>query len=333
MTRDMTLESRDEQLIWLLHVSRTMFACRDADRLLTLAIDAFVELTGAERGFVLLEDRASGKLIQTLGRAAGGAAINATESRITSLANQVFREKRPLFVTDAGTDDGASRRSMTEMRLKMLACAPLTGESSPLGVLYADGKNFDRDALKQRHAEILADHAGVALENARLFERASNDLLTGLPNNSYFLTHLGKALRDAREGNQGGLLLLDLDSFKRVNLAAGAEAGDRALIDIAHTLREVLRSDGLVARYGSDKFAVLLSPDEHTRIALRLRDVAERARAAVGTKSYHGVALSGCIGGIAFPHAGASAPQDLIAIADNVLAKARARGAGQVEIE
>lgn len=332
----MTQETPAEQLIWLLHVSRTMFASRDADRLLTLALDAFIELTGAERGFVLLQDRDTGKLVQTLGRTAGGTALEINESRFGNLAMEVFRDKRAVFATESATgtgiEDGAPRRSMAEMRLKMLACAPLSGESGTLGVLYADGRSHDERGLQRRAAEILADHAGAALDNARMFERASNDLLTGLPNNSYFLMQLGKVMRQAAATSQAGLLLLDLDAFKRVNQAAGAETGDRALIDVAHTLREVLRTDGLVSRYGSDKFAILLAPDDTTAIALRLRDVAERARAAVGTKTYHAVQLSACIGGIAFPVAGSDTAQELIATADDVLAKARARGPGQVEI-
>ena len=138
-------------------------------------------------------------------------------------------------------------------------------------------------------------------------------------------------MREATPQRCGGVLLLDLDDFKRVNQAAGAEMGDRALIDIAHTLREVLRTDGLVARYGSDKFAILL-PVEGASIAVRMHDVAERARAAIGTKNYHGVSLSACIGGAPFGANSKQSEQELVAVADNVLGKARKRGPGQVEI-
>ena len=138
--------------------------------------------------------------------------------------------------------------------------------------------------------------------------------------------------REATPKAAAGVLLLDVDAFKRVNIAAGAEAGDRALIDIALTLQEVTRADGLVARYGSDKFAVLLPPEEGTGIHLRLRDVAERTRAAVATKSFHGVQMSASIGGIAFPGPAVQSAPDLVALADDLLAKARARGPGEVEI-
>jgi diguanylate cyclase (GGDEF)-like protein len=165
-----------------------------------------------------------------------------------------------------------------------------------------------------------------------MFERATNDPLTGLPNNSYFLLQLAKVMRESTPEAKAGVLLLDLDAFKRVNLAAGAEMGDRALVDIANTLQDVLRADGLVARYGSDKFGILLPPDDGTNIAVRLRDVAERARAAIATKAYHGVQLSASIGGICFPGIPVESAPDLVAAADDALAKARAKGPGHVEI-
>jgi diguanylate cyclase (GGDEF)-like protein len=332
----MPQESFDERLIWLLQVSRTMLATRDLDRLLALITDAFIEASEADRGFLLLKDRDSGKLVQRVGRTADGKDITESETRISSVANRVFKEKKPVFATDtAAQDDLASRRSVDELRLKMMVCVPLAMENDNQGVIYADGKtSLDKvfTNTNRRALEMLADHAAAAIENARMFERATNDPLTGLPNNSYFIVQLAKAMRECSAELMAGILLLDVDAFKRVNIAAGAEAGDRALVDIANTLQDVARADGLVARYGSDKFAILLPPEQGTPIAVRLRDVAERARAAVATKSYHGVQVSLSIGGVTYPGKPVESAPDLIALADDQLAKARARGPGEVEI-
>jgi diguanylate cyclase (GGDEF)-like protein len=332
----MTQELFDERLVWLLKVSRSMLATRDLDRLLTLITDAFIELTEGDRGFLLLKDRETGKLVQRVARTSAKADLDEHESRISSIANRVFKDNKPVFATDTGAqDDLAARRSIHELRLKMMVCVPLASETEVLGVIYADGKtSLDKvfTNTNRRTFEMLAEHAAAAIENARMFERATNDPLTGLPNSSYFLLQLAKVMREATKVAAAGVLLLDVDAFKRVNLAAGAEMGDRALVDIATTLQEVLRADGLVARYGSDKFAVLLPPDENTAIALRLFDVAERARAAIGTKTYHGIQLSASIGAIAFPNEKYGTPPDLVAAADDALAKARARGSGEIEV-
>ncbi len=332
----MSQDSFDERLIWLLKVSRSMLATRDLDRLLTLITDAFIELTEADRGFLLLKDKGSGKLVQRVARTAGGHELTEPEPRLSTVAQRVFKENKPVFATDTSAqDDLAARRSVHELRLKMMVCVPLATEQEVLGVIYADGRtSLDRvfTQTNRRTFEMLAEHAAAAIENARMFERATNDPLTGLPNNSYFLLQLAKVMREARPEAKAGILLLDLDAFKRVNLAAGAEVGDRALVDIASTLQDVLRADGLVARYGSDKFAILLPPDENTPAGLRLRDVAERARAAVATKTYHGVHLTASIGGVAYPGVVAESAPDLVAVVDDALAKARARGPGHVEI-
>lgn len=331
----MSNESFDERLVWLLQVSRTMLATRDLDQLLTLITDAFIELTEADRGFLLLRDRGSADLKARVGRTATGDDITQSDSKISTIARKVASDKKPVFATDTGAQtDLAARRSIHELKLKMMVCVPLISDNDVLGVIYADGRS-KIDAVftntNQRTFEMLADHAAAAIENARMFERASNDPLTGLPNNSHFLLQVAKVMREASKDECAGILLLDLDSFKRINTIAGAEMGDHALVDIATSLADVLRADGLVARWGSDKFAILLPP-EHSRIAVRLRDVAERARACVGTKTYHGIKMSASIGGVAFPGPDVESAPDLVAIADDALATARGRGEAQVEI-
>lgn len=332
----MTQDAFDERLVWLLQVSRSMLATRDLDRLLTLITDAFIEVTEGDRGFLLLKDRDTGELIQRVGRTASGASIKEEESPISTIARRVFRQKKPVFATDTSTqNDLAARRSIHELDLKLMVCVPLATETEILGVIYADGKStLDKVFTKtnERTFEMLADHAAAAIENARMFERATNDPLTGLPNSSHFLLQLAKVMREATKAAPAGIVLLDLDAFKRINVAAGAEMGDRALIDIASTLQDVLRADGLVARYGSDKFAILLPPDDDAKISVRLRDVAERARACIRTKNYHGIQMSASIGGVAFPGPAAESAPDMVALADDALAKARARGGGEVEI-
>lgn len=333
----MTEDSFDDRLMWLLKTNRTMLATRDMERLLAFITRSFIEFTQAERAVLLLKDRETGLLLQSFSQDAAGNTLKDVEKRVTSMATRTLKEKRPVFSAEnAPTEEGASKRPATEtVGQKMTIFLPLLTETESLGVLFADGKPQVADLFSNAHRrmiEMFADYAAATIENARLFERATNDPLTGLPNNSYFLFQLTKAMKDASTGRQTGILLLDVDAFKRVNYAAGAEMGDRALVDIANTLQDVLKADGLVARYGSDKFGILLPPDDAAPISIRLRDCAERARAAIGTKVYHGVQMSACIGGIGFPGAEAKTPGDLVALADDVLARARTRGPGEVEI-
>ena len=89
---------------------------------------------------------------------------------------------------------------------------------------------------------------------------ASHDSLTGLPNRALLLERLSQALTPRAGRTQKsdvGLLLLDLDKFKRVNDTYGHHAGDEALKVIAHRLQSAVRSEDTVARLGGDEFVVL----------------------------------------------------------------------------
>ncbi len=331
----MSTEIQNEKLLWLLQISRKMLTTRNLQQLLALITDSFVELTQADRGFLFLRDRKTGILVQKAAQTAQGIAIVSSEPHITGIANKVLKQNKSVFSTDMGPANELPEQALlNDIDHKLLVCAPLATESETIGVLCADGAaGFDpSNPTNHRTVELLAEHSAAAVANARMFERATNDPLTGLPNSSYFLLELAKIMQEATSSAPAGILLLDLDSFKRVNNAAGAEVGDQALIDVGMTLQELLRADGFVARYGSDKFAILIPDANSAKIGVCLRDVAERARAAIAAKTYHSIQLSACIGGISLPQERLESAPDAVAMADDLLSAARARGTGEVEI-
>jgi len=331
----MSTDSVNERLIWLLNISRSMLATSDIDELLELITESFIELAEADRGFLLLRDRDTGLLVRRVARLTDGGPVAGADSRISTVAERVVRERKPVFVTDTTSDtDLAKRNSVHDLGLKMMVCVPLMSETDVIGALYADGAcALDKVFTHTNRStfEMLADHAAAAIENARMFQNATNDPITGLPNSSFFLLELARYVQ-TDDGNPIAVALLDLDHFKRVNTAGGAEAGDKALIDIATTLSEIFRTDGMVARYGSDKFAILLPPDDDIAVGLRLRDVAERARAAIAAKRYSGVDMSVCIGGVTVGIPTKQTAADIVAAADDQLNLARKEGIGRLSI-
>jgi diguanylate cyclase (GGDEF)-like protein len=97
-------------------------------------------------------------------------------------------------------------------------------------------------------------------ERMRELEReAGQDALTGLGNRRRFEEDLAAAIaRSRRDGTTGALLMLDLDRFKQVNDSHGHPAGDRAIKEVAETLRQRTRASDSLARLGGDEFAVIL---------------------------------------------------------------------------
>ena len=97
----------------------------------------------------------------------------------------------------------------------------------------------------------------------RLLALLDTDVLTGLDNHRRFQERLEQeAARCASSGESLSLLLLDLDHFSRYNQQHGHAAGDQALRDVARRLQTYLPEFAIVARYGGEKFAVLLP--QHT---------------------------------------------------------------------
>jgi diguanylate cyclase (GGDEF)-like protein len=112
----------------------------------------------------------------------------------------------------------------------------------------------------------------------RLAHLSRHDTLTGLPNRRVMQDAIAQARdRHARRGTPFAVLAVDVDLFKRVNDEHGHAAGDQALVHLARTLRESLRSDDCIARMGGEEFCVLLDDCDPTEAQGR----AERLRATV----------------------------------------------------
>ncbi len=93
----------------------------------------------------------------------------------------------------------------------------------------------------------------------RLLRQTNFDPLTGLPNRVLVLDRLHQALAACeRSGNDVGVLLVDLDNFKKVSETLGREAGDKVLAAAAQRLGQAVRSDDTVARLGGDEFLLVL---------------------------------------------------------------------------
>jgi len=97
------------------------------------------------------------------------------------------------------------------------------------------------------------------LEYEALFERASNDPLTGLANRRVFDDRIDGLIGSARRYDRPlTLILMDLDRFKDINDNLGHQAGDEVLVAVANVLRHTVRSTDLLVRIGGDEFALVL---------------------------------------------------------------------------
>ncbi|MBV8882370.1 MAG: GGDEF domain-containing protein [Planctomycetaceae bacterium] len=197
-------------------------------------------------------------------------------------------------------------------------CVPLSG-----GALILERTDaFSRPELALLAS--LAPQISLALRNARQFEKATTDALTGLPNRQRFVTELEEAV--AAEGPLT-LLLADVDHLKDKNDVYGRPVGDRALSEFGDLLRHLPVQ--AVARSGDDEFALLLGVD-----AARARDFAEDLRKSVNDRVFdephEGIHLT-VSAGVAERRPG-EMPSGLFARAAEALATSKRDGRNRVSV-
>ncbi|HEY2091723.1 MAG TPA: diguanylate cyclase [Thermoanaerobaculia bacterium] len=203
----------------------------------------------------------------------------------------------------------------------------------PLEELSAAADRIASGDLTAR-AAIAGDHEiarlAVALNGMadKLRAHARTDELTGLPNFRAFREHIDAEIeRASRYPSAFGVLVLDLDHFKKYNDTHGHLAGNDALQRVALVIRETVRSVDFPARYGGEEFAVIVPEvDVHA-----LSVIAERIRTNVEAlpKPPHGSTLTVSIGAALYPADG-SAAETLFQAADERLYAAKHAGRNRV---
>jgi diguanylate cyclase (GGDEF)-like protein len=175
----------------------------------------------------------------------------------------------------------------------------------------------------------IAAQALIALENARLHgqvqRQAVTDELTGLANRRRFLAQLdAEVTRSRRNGSPLGIILADLDDFKRVNDTFGHEVGDEALRNFAAILQGTVRDVDLPVRLGGEEFAVLVPDTDLEGAALLAERIRQELEASRPQHSGARFRLTASFGVSCFPSAATA--EDLLTDADRRLYEAKHRG-------
>ncbi len=105
---------------------------------------------------------------------------------------------------------------------------------------------------------LLTDRDEQKRDELRVRARSNTDPLTGLLNRRAFEEQFMELLDQSGPEDMHALIMIDVDGFKRVNDTYGHHFGDRVLVDIAGSLRAMMRGDDLVGRIGGDEYVVCL---------------------------------------------------------------------------
>ncbi|HTT70633.1 MAG TPA: sigma 54-interacting transcriptional regulator [Anaeromyxobacteraceae bacterium] len=234
---------RVEAMEGLVRFSERLLSARDLSRLLDELLDALLEVTHAEKGFLILleEGRMEVKAARNLARET----IEDAVSRVSdSIVQRVAQTRRPVVVADALHDaQWSSSSSVVNLKLCSVMCAPLMREGEPLGVIYL-GNDSVVSLFDERDLEVLTvftAQASLLVHNALLL---------------HGLRRENEALRQAVQQNQFGEII-----------GAGA------------SMREVFRR---IEKVAMTDVSVLISGETGTGKELVAREIHRRSARAAG---------------------------------------------------
>jgi diguanylate cyclase (GGDEF)-like protein/PAS domain S-box-containing protein len=250
-----------------------------------------------------------------IGRTCGDDILN----HVDASGKPLCREGCPLLAT---VHDGQPRGATVWLRHK-------SGHRVPVRVRTAQVRDAEGAVIGA--VEAFEPAAGPDPDEMEVLrDAARSDPLTGIANRGHFDRVLAERLADP-VGDPVGLLMTDIDHFKRVNDNYGHPVGDAVLRMVAQTIAGALRPGDLVARYGGEEIAVIVArpigADALGRIAERIRLLVGHSRVETAKQSVNVTISIGC----AFAVSG-GAPEDLIRHADEALYQAKDGGRDRVVV-
>jgi len=211
-----------EALRALYEVGQTVNSTLELHDVLNQVMDHIIELTGAERGFLMLRDEHTGQLEFRVARNMERETINSSSFEVSrTIVDQVASEGMAVVTTNAQADPRfATQESIVAYSLRSILCVPLRARDRITGVIYADNRiktglfsDRDRDLLAA-----FANQAALAIENARLFESVRRNLAA--------ITEMKNLMDNVFSSMASGVVTTDFaDNVTMVNRAAEAIFG------------------------------------------------------------------------------------------------------------
>jgi diguanylate cyclase (GGDEF)-like protein len=198
-------------------------------------------------------------------------------------------EGMPFEITNEEAKRSIDPEILRVLNTNYFVTVPLKTKDRVLGAILVDNV-FNKKPITKSDVRVLtmfANHAGLAIENSRLYEEtvylSNTDWMTKLFNYGRFQQLLSFEMERAKMHSSSlSLTMIDVDNFKNFNDTHGHLKGDEALKNIAAILKSKSRKCDVVARYGGEEFAIIMpdtSKDNAKLFVERLRNEVERSYA------------------------------------------------------
>jgi len=257
-------------------LARSLTSSFDLDTILRTILEQMERMVEAELWALLMLDPASNDLYYAIvagdeQEAFRGLRVKPGEGA----AGWVLEHGETLIVPEAVDDPRVVESGQAGAHsVKSVIALPLRGRKGTQGVIEIFNPRGEMSDYSIAFLHILADHAAIAIENARDVSRIQQltitDDTTGLYNVRHLYDVLGRELKRSKKHRVPlSLAFLDLDRFKLVNDEHGHLIGSELLAQTGSRLQELSRPQDVCFRYGGDEFVILM-PETGTKAALEL---------------------------------------------------------------
>lgn len=206
---------------------------------------------------------------------------------------------------------------------------PMFGIGGMYGTVILGSKIVDQKYTEQerKYVDRMIRFLSVSMQNGLHYESSITDPKTGLYTHDYFMHRLEEVMaHNRRHGTRSGILMLDVDHFKRFNDTWGHMTGDDVLLALSRVLLNSLRQEDCAARFGGEEFSVLVAestPDTLMQVAERIRTAISSLRIPCGE---HLLSVTVSIGARMTDIMPGMTPMILIGDADKALYRSKSGG-------
>lgn len=259
--------AQQARLAALYEVSAQLGTTLDLKELLNLVMDSIIQLTGAERGFLMLFDEETGELKTMAARNVDQETLDGRSMEISrTVVRRAVSSGQAILTDNAQEDDRfAGHQSVVGYQLRSIMCAPLRARGRIIGAVFVDNRLFTSVFSKEDLAllEAFTNQAAMAIDNARLFTQTDQALARRVEELSLF-QRIDQELNRSLDLNRVLSLALDW----AMNLTA-AEGGSIGLIEQDESEVLFLR---LLVHKGGEDHELKNVPADHPVLAQVLAD-------------------------------------------------------------
>jgi len=338
LTRQMEVISRQaHELSLLSKLSGMLQTCKDNSEAYDAIYLLLPKLLPARVGglYILNETTETMDPVALWGETVSGATAFDTDDCYALRKGQVYRVKNP--------DAELICRHVKNIQPDSTSiCIPMIAQGRICGLLHIQEKQPSTDSPAEMAdasfhlAVTAAEQLSLSLANLKLQsalrQQSIQDALTGLFNRRYLDESLGREIaRARRSGAPVGIIMIDIDYFKRFNDTYGHEAGDTVLQSVGKFISLHVREDDIACRYGGEEFTLIMpgaSLESAFERAEELRKGVQSLQMSHAGKLLESITLS--LGVAAFPQYGETGEM-VIQAADAALYRAKDNGRNRAE--